>query len=429
MTTSLAFDSDDLYLELLKLQVRGVLATGEREFWSLVRLCGGAYPVELVRALSDLERAQLVMRVDDVYRLPLSADTFAEPIVKREIGAPSPSHRPILPCPHPLDYDWRFTEAASKLLLRKISAWVRGGKGVGIWGAPSVFLECDRAGLSSILVDRNSMVTNKLGEVANAGSRVICADLFEPLDLCELPLSIVLADPPWYSEYYEAFILRASEVLDVGGIFLLSMLPWLTRPSAVSDRGRVMEYCRRAGFDLVECCDACLGYETPPFECASLHAEGLDCEQWRLGDLYSFRKVGQPEGGLQVSRPVAEPRWRTFELGELIVKLRERTDQANVFSFETVVSGRGAVLNSVSRRAPERSHIDLWTSDNRAYSLSRLDVVGYALSKLREQPLEEALQSVRVKFNLSTQEQGSLSALLHEIISLSGATLRGCETE
>ena len=132
--------------------------------------------------------------------------------------------------------------------------------------------------------------------------------------MCEF--DVVVADPPWYVDFYQAFVLRSSHILREGGALLLSMLPWLTRPGAVQDRAEVLSFASRAGFDLVDCQSARIGYQSPRFEQTALAVHGIFCRQWRYGDLYRFRKTNEPSPALTVKVPLGEEpdpsAWREF---------------------------------------------------------------------------------------------------------------------
>lgn len=313
----------------------------------------------------------------------------------------------ILPPPHPLDYDWRFTSDTQSFLTGEVLRLMGKEESVCVFGAPSLFLELQGAGSNPILIDKNAFLAERLGS-----ARVICADLFMPLPT-KLRCSLVIADPPWYLEYYEAFILRASEALEQEGYLLLSMLPSLTRPSALGDRVHVIEYCRRAGFDLVECAASNLSYESPPFERAALSTEGLSCEQWRSGDLFVFKKVSDLEGDLQNGLMSTEDIWHTFEVCNIVVKIRDRNEAESIFNYE--LASKGPYFTSVSRRAPERSNIDLWTSDNRVYTLSRPSIMKHIFMHL-DSGLSNAVFLTSRAYNLSKPEEEAISQLFEEII-------------
>jgi hypothetical protein len=204
-------------------------------------------------------------------------------------------------------------------------------------------------------------------------------DLFDFLTESMWTYDIVLADPPWYSEFYRAFILRSSELLRDQGILMLCVLPWLTRPNAIDDRADILSFANKAGFDLTKVIPAFLQYETPRFEKASLSLAGIECSDWRVGDLYVFRRISDPIPGLVARRPADEPEWDEFRFGTLKIKLRRRSEiPGHHFSYQPV-NNNNRILDSVSRRSPNRRFIDYWTSENMAYSVEGLDILRTSL--------------------------------------------------
>jgi hypothetical protein len=242
-------------------------------------------------------------------------------------------------------------------------------------------------------------------------------DLFDPIPGLKRSYGAVVADPPWYPEFHRAFILRASEALQEDGVLLLSALPWLTRPNADADRAGMLEFAMRAGFDLAEVAPGVLGYQSPKFEQAALSMKGIHCGEWRTGDLYVFRRVRQADPSLTASRPDDEPEWDEYVLSHRKVKLRRRSDRGGQRFSVRPAAKEGPVLAEVSRRSTVRRKIDLWTSDNVAYSIRGLRVARKALAKLEagESPSGIAAGLVKVGV-ISAQEATVLTGLLAELI-------------
>src|SRR5207245_1107416 len=145
--------------------------------------------------------------------------------------------------------------------------------------------------------------------------QIINHDLFDPIPARKGGFDVVVADPPWYLEYYRAFCLRAAQLVKVQGLFVLSLLPSLTRPTAGKDRKRVLSFVKRIGFDVVEIEPAQLSYQLPPFEHAVLEAQGIHCnETWRSADLYVFRKQRTSNEAILLSRPRDDHRWESYAI-------------------------------------------------------------------------------------------------------------------
>jgi len=86
-------------------------------------------------------------------------------------------------------------------------------------------------------------VLHRLRQVRDS-AELVQHDLMQPVPPRLGTFHAVIADPPWYTEHYKAFLVRAADILHDGGLLLLSVLPWLTRPSAIDDRRDILKYAR-----------------------------------------------------------------------------------------------------------------------------------------------------------------------------------------
>jgi hypothetical protein len=224
----------------------------------------------------------------------------------------------------------------------------------------------------------------------------------------------VLADPPWYPEYYQAFIDRAKQLLRLHGILFVSVLPWLTRPGASVDRALLVQHAFDRGFDIIAAVPGLLHYESPRFEKTTLATVGIEVSSWRRGDLFVFRNVGKltsepPKPDIDASS------WHRFVLGPMQVLVIEGTGIGE-FEFSPVAPD-GPVLPSVSRRSNLRRQIHIWTSGNLAYATTRQEVVRYALGQLQAgNPFGEVLTTSKREFELAPREVERLETLLEELI-------------
>ena len=160
---------------------------------------------------------------------------------------------------------------------------------------------------------------------------------------------LVVADPPWYSEHYCSFIRRTNELLTPGGLLLLSVLPRLTPSSASIDRMEILRNAETNGLDLVNIFQSSLAYESPPFEQAALHAEGIVWEDWRRGDLFVFTRSTRPCGeATKVSQFEDAGTWQSFSLGETVVKIRCRNTDSTDVTFHALSPSGDVHLHSVS---------------------------------------------------------------------------------
>jgi len=286
------------------------------------------------------------------------------------------------------------------------------GSKIALLGTPSLFLYLMQSGADAVLFDRSQSLIADL-HAAGFQKNLIRHDMFQPFHHIRKKFQVALADPPWYPEFFEAFTIRASELLCEQGLLLLSILPWLTRPSAITDRAEIISFASKAGFDLIEVNPQFFRYETPTFELASLDTQGIKCGDWRSGDLYAFRKVKEHTVSPHVSPVPGEAEWDEFRFGNLKVKLRHRDDKGQRGFHARPISGRAPVLQTVSRRWPLRSEIDLWTSGNVAYTVQGLQPLRAAFQMLQKGKTPDRVgHELAVQYGLTRHNEESLVQLL-----------------
>lgn len=423
---SVAAGENRRYRRVLEEQILTVLAARPQRFCEIVPRAGGAFPTELATTLSHLVKKGYITQRGDRYslapkmtatyrRLPNSSD-FRQSCLYSRPRRPPHSRKMSLPDPHPADYDWRFTASALhdlEQLLRPLK--VRRSR-VALLGAPSLFLRLANIGANVTLLDRNQSL---IADLQKAGFRhnAIKQDMFSRLARNIGDFDVAVADPPWYLEFYEAFIARASQLLCDHGLFLLSMLPWLTRPSALHDRTEILRFANKAGFQLIHVLPEFLQYETPYFEKVALQHHGIDCGAWRKADLFLFVKV-QPLKicASHIPKPEHEE-WDDFRFGNRKIKLkRMKHDSSGAFSYRPVAD-ESPVLRTVSRRWPHRSLIDVWTSDNEAYVVHGLGILRAALQLMqRAVNVHRAVSLVATRFSMSSKDSKNLSGLLLKLM-------------
>lgn len=355
-----------------------------------VRLSFGAFPSDVLAALREIG---VTVRLLDT-----------------ELCAPVKS-RAALPAPHPADFDWRFMPASCDWLTAQVSSRLSVSSGqVLLLGAPSLVESFTQRGVEVVLIDRNPLVTSALSQ--RFGARIVTADFLSRI--C-LPRSydVVVADPPWYPEHYLACFERAAELCTDYGFVFLSVLPWLTRPSALEDRRDILKFAQREGFELWEVLPASLKYESPLFEQEALLQHGIKCCSWRAADLFIFRNLRLREATKhpQTTQRKTED-WTGYLLPNgLHVKIRpNRFLESRPFTFEEI--SKGKTLDTVSRRYAKRERIDVWTSTNCAYSTSNREICETLISLISSgKPASEALLQVSLGFDLSSEEQRGLDQL------------------
>ena len=365
------------YDERLGLLLIELLSEGPRPLAFLISQAQGAYPTDVLANLRALQRAGKAEELDkSLWALPCSL----RPAGASSSSPPSePEEDSEFPEPHPLDFDWRFSKRALANLEKKIDT--TSSKSIAILGAPTLFKYLGERGKSVHLFDRNDQVVYLLKKTGH--DAVTRCDLFQYSGRNKF--DCVIADPPWYLDHYRAFIQAARHMLVGGRKLLLSVLPPLTRPSAENDRAAIVSFAFERGFDLESSEAALLEYLSPPFEMEALKSEGLNAPIWRSGDLFTFVLSERRVPEYRPEPDEDQHLWRAFTIGRTIIKVKwDGTHFSDEFDFQNVSHTNTIRLQSVSRRSPARSRINLWSSRNVALHVTRPDLVCATLQLLDE---------------------------------------------
>lgn len=96
--------------------------------------------------------------------------------------------------------------------------------------------------------------------------------------------SSCILDPPWYLENYIKWIDVARCYCKNGGKIVFPLLGRLTRPSAASDRRKILEHCDSIGLDVSVYSEDVL-YKIPTFERHMMKRAGIPPVQWKRADI------------------------------------------------------------------------------------------------------------------------------------------------
>jgi hypothetical protein len=329
---------------------------GAKTFAPLLRRLPGVYPTELLASVDRL-----------VARGALDANSAATIRQQSKVNDRRPAEgRSLLPLPHPLDFEWRFTSESSRTLLDQAAALTRSGDDLLLFGTPGLAVEALSSPIGrqmTLLAEANSVTDRLLALNRATGSPLsiaFCGD-----GLPRESANAVLLDPPWYPDFVRPMLAAAAHACRLGGTVLISLPPDGARPSAAADRHAAVALGARLGLSLQEDRPLAIGYETPFFEYNALTAAGIATPpQWRRGDLMIFRKIDIP------SRPPAAfghtRAWTEIVIGRMRLFIRARPGVPDRDrGLVPVVDGD--VLPTVSRRDPRRRLADVWTSGNRIF--------------------------------------------------------------
>jgi hypothetical protein len=366
-------------------------------FGDVVRALPGVYPSDVSRELDRLGVLQGLKAKKGV-------------MVNRATTRP---HR--LPVPHPLDYDWRFTEESSEFLLKEIlQAAGPSGKAI-LLGAPTLFRAACSTELSNrcVLLDR---CAETVAAMAGINARIFGVDVVRD-ELPALEAQIVVADPPWYEEFAKAFLWASSNFVSLGGVVLLSTPPLGTRPGVDLEWQRTTEFAKQAGLELQEVQQS-LRYQSPPFEINALRAAGhseIDCH-WRPGLLARFTKAGNAG----IPRPdIADDHtaWMERSAFGVRIRLRNKTEIGSVNpTLSELVSGD--ILDSVSRRDLRRRDADVWTSGNRIFGCSDTCTLAYVIEAIAGGLRADTYVEERAKRKLDSTQRACVIQAAEQIAAL-----------
>jgi hypothetical protein len=222
-----------------------------------------------------------------------------------------------------------------------------------VLGAPSIALSLRSRPLDLrrlLVIDRNPFRGGEESSQLDVRFDEILPCGYEPFDVC-------IFDAPWYPTDLKRWLWQAIQAVRINGTVLFSLWPELTRPTAKEELIRILDSISNLGDVSID--EGAISYSVPCFERWSYARLGISLSHpWRTGDLVTLIKKRAwleppPKAATEGGR-----RWHRFLNGKRQIAVREGEEAA-------VPSGLQAwALNSVSRRSPERSMIDIWTSRN-----------------------------------------------------------------
>lgn len=333
-----------------------LLNEGVVDYAKLLRRLPGVYPTELLASLDRLAATGLISST-----LPAAARHQA-----KSCPASGVEGRSLLPLPHPLDFEWRFTADASRALLNCAAELTPAGGDVLLFGTPGLAAEALALPIGrrlALLAEPNS-VTDRLFALNRATGSPLAIG-FCSGGLPRESADAVLLDPPWYLDFIRPMLAAAAHACRPGGFVLISLPPNGARPTALADCRAAIALGRRLGLALVEHKSLSIAYETPFFERNALRAAGIGTPpQWRRGDLVILQKVRTPS--LPIPNSQRSRLWTEVTIGRMRLFVRTG-ENAVVGDAELVPIVSGAILPSVSRRDPRRRLANVWTSGNRVF--------------------------------------------------------------
>lgn len=339
------------------------LRTARPDFTELLITLPGVYPVVLLETLRRLARAG-ALDAAGLARCEREAATCAKPVVTTC----------LLPLPHPLDFEWRFSKETSRALLEYTHDLMGANGEALLFGTPGLALECldvDRGRVS--FIGENNVVTRRLMRLRDATRHTL------DIRLCTSGIvansaDVIVVDPPWYLDFVRPMLSAAAVSCREGGYLLVSLPPEGARSNGAAERERTLRFAERVGLRLETTHPLSLTYATPFFEANALAAHGIHVpHDWRRGDLVLMRKVGAPRRSFSMAS-VRRDRWVEVEIDRMRLFVRREGAGGDIAGMLRSLTP-GDVLDAVSRRDPIRTRASVWTSGNRIFATDNPDAV------------------------------------------------------
>ena len=277
-----AVGSDAQFARFVRASVVRAIRNGARTFGDLLLDMPSIYPTE---ALAAIDRMPRLPGVDAEVLGRIRADAGPPPQGRAAGGS-------LLPLPHLLDFEWRFSEETCRALLVAASEMTREGETILLYGTPGLAYAAISLPVRNrrvVFAAEDNAVTQRLLGLDKAAGRPIGMMVGgSPQTDCA---STVLVDPPWYADYVQPMLRSASAACRADGVVLASLPPLGIRPGASEERDALERVAERQGLDRVALEELAISYETPFFEENALAAVGVYAPAvWRRGDLAVFRR-------------------------------------------------------------------------------------------------------------------------------------------
>lgn len=330
---------------------------GARTFGELLLDLPSIYPTDVLGAIDQMPRLSK-MEEDVLGKICEDARMCS--------GEPAASES-LLPLPHPLDYEWRFSAETRQALLAAALDLTRNGESIFLYGTPGLAYAAILRPLPDrkvLFVSPDTAVTRRLLRLNEAKGNPISIAIGRSLE--KESASAILVDPPWYPDYLNSMLHSAALACRFDGVILASLPPIGIRPGVVEERDALERFAEEQGLERVTLDPLALSYQTPFFEENALAAVGVYAPAvWRRGDLAVYRRRTAPRDEWVVQEPISQW-WLEVEINRMRVRIRLDTGVSSPGEkLQSLVYGD--VLPTVSRRDPLRAQANIWTSGNRVF--------------------------------------------------------------
>ncbi len=316
-----------------------------------------------------------------------------------------------------VEYEWYFDQQSVRIILQQFPSDSRSLVSLGV---PTIVPSASAAGYRVTLIDRSPSLLHKHLDLRGDGA-AHRAELVE-WDLGRAPYvkaesaDIVVMDPPWYLEHYQAWLHTAIAACKAGGLLMLALPQALTNRRTFFERSELLTTLNRIG--PTQIISNSLSYVTPSFERAVLENDDLDhLARWRRADLALVVKQGNdslPFGFTSVTAPA----WNFRRIGGRIIRTwGEVTDGSRDATpvIAPTSPSHGYRLASVSRSYLASGNINLVTSGGGAAVVERWGRLPQILDSLQDDiDPQKAIQYALP--DATAAERHEVANILHEIL-------------
>lgn len=415
----------------LNYRILSLINFGPRSFERILEETWGVSPADLNHALSGLKAdGQIVLRGNQ-YEINGSRRKSLQNITIDHINKKlSQTDKKVtsflasLPIPHPHDFDWRFSVPGIRAFVTHLLAYHNINHSICVISAPTVYayLRLLNSFPLLTLVERSEDTVESIRDSFGDAAGVRSHDLQYPWPPGFIgEFDCVIMDPPWYQDYYELFLLRATEILAPGGIIHTAIFPPFAKTHALAERSAIFSFAHNRGLHLIALKSGILEYDSPEFERKAFSVDGFEPKlNWRRGDIATFF-LGVKYGRERVYQ-VETGKWREFRIGRS--KLKIRTEEVVSYEpplIESVEEG-SPYLSSVSRKHIRRENIGLWTSCQQAFKIKGASVIIMMVEcllegKSKEDTLTEVAYINKVDIKKVQNDCSQCIDILNEIIN------------